>query len=384
MWNWWPGTIPAHIFTEVNAIYFIGVGQAILIITLLLYKKQKHTLDWVLSLWMFLNAIQLVFYYLNFIQVSLRIELMLVGGLLQFLAAPLLLFYVKELTRPSLTWVQVWPHGIPFMFFVIFMQLLNAWHPGLLNVYDGFIHVSPHLPWLAKSYAQFLALVSLAYPIASLILLRRHRARIREEFSYEEEITLNWLFHWVTLELIGFLVSYVAIWAAALGMLPFIASFQILAALILINVFIIGFFGLKQPVIFAQRSRPKKYETSALDQLEGDEIVRKLSDFMREERPYTNVKLSLAGLAESIGVSKHKLSQVLNDQMGMNFYDFVNRWRIDEYKRRLSNPEYSHLTLLGIAYDCGFNSKSSFNQVFKKIEGQTPTQYKTSITSRSK
>jgi len=97
---------------------------------------------------------------------------------------------------------------------------------------------------------------------------------------------------------------------------------------------------------------------------------------MEEEKVFTQNKLTLGELAEMILISSHNLSEVINTKTGMNFFDFINQYRIEEVKREIINPENDNLTLLAIAMNAGFNSKSSFNTLFKKYENITPTEYR--------
>jgi len=79
-------------------------------------------------------------------------------------------------------------------------------------------------------------------------------------------------------------------------------------------------------------------------------------------------------------IPTHQLSRVINEHFGRNFFDFINGYRVAEVKRKILDPAYAHFSLLGIAFESGFNSKSAFNRVFKKITGQTPSQFKESGT----
>jgi AraC-like DNA-binding protein len=81
-------------------------------------------------------------------------------------------------------------------------------------------------------------------------------------------------------------------------------------------------------------------------------------------------------LAEETEIPAHYLSRIINEHHGQNFFDFINSFRIEEFKRRLADPHYKNFTLLAIAFDCGFNSKSAFNRFFKKVEGISPSEYK--------
>ena len=89
--------------------------------------------------------------------------------------------------------------------------------------------------------------------------------------------------------------------------------------------------------------------------------------------------MTASELAKGLQMSRHQLSQVLNEQLGKNFYDFINEYRVEEFKSRIQLPENNHLTLLGVAFDSGFNSKTTFNTIFKKTTGLTPSDYKKTI-----
>ena len=100
---------------------------------------------------------------------------------------------------------------------------------------------------------------------------------------------------------------------------------------------------------------------------------------METEKPYLDGKLSLKKVATDLGISTNYLSQVINENLNKNFFDFVNEYRVEMVKEMIIDPSNKNYTLLAIAYDCGFNSKSSFNSIFKKHTGLTPTEYQKSL-----
>lgn len=99
----------------------------------------------------------------------------------------------------------------------------------------------------------------------------------------------------------------------------------------------------------------------------------KLQQLMQEEHLYSSESLTLRSLAEKIDLHSNKLSWLINEVLGKNFNEYINGQRIDAFKKKALKPEYSHYSLLGIAYECGFNSKSVFNEFFKKSEGLPPS-----------
>ena len=95
---------------------------------------------------------------------------------------------------------------------------------------------------------------------------------------------------------------------------------------------------------------------------------------------YLNNKLSIVDVSDKLNIPRQYISEVLNEHMNKSFQDFVNEYRVEEFVNRLKNDQNNHFTLLGIATDVGFNSKSSFNATFKKHKGLTPTQFKNSLS----
>jgi AraC-like DNA-binding protein len=157
--------------------------------------------------------------------------------------------------------------------------------------------------------------------------------------------------------------------------------------------YLIGYFAIHQPEIFkvaphsfsifddvletsiGNKATINTKKSNELPDENIQEWKKKVEDFMAKSKPYTNPGLSLAELAAELKMPTHILSKVLNEGFEKNFFDFVNGYRIEEFKLRVENPQFQHLTLLGIAYDVGFNSKTAFNRSFKKITGMTPRDY---------
>jgi AraC-like DNA-binding protein len=96
---------------------------------------------------------------------------------------------------------------------------------------------------------------------------------------------------------------------------------------------------------------------------------------MDKEKPFLRSKITLNQLVLDINISSHHLSQLLNEILDQNFFNFINLYRVEELKKRLGDPKYKNLTILGIAFDTGFNSKAAFNRIFKKHTGLTPSAY---------
>jgi len=106
-------------------------------------------------------------------------------------------------------------------------------------------------------------------------------------------------------------------------------------------------------------------------------IIAKLEVRMRDEKWFLDAELSLTGLAKKLDVKTYLLTQALNRILNQSFNDYINAWRVREAQKLLQSPKHQHLTLLAIAYEAGFNSKASFNRIFKKTTGVSPSQWRT-------
>ena len=120
---------------------------------------------------------------------------------------------------------------------------------------------------------------------------------------------------------------------------------------------------------------PRKYKKSTFSEKQADLMKTNLKSSMEKEKLYLNPKLNLPDLAESVNISTNQLSQLLNEFIGENFYDYTNTYRLEYFLKLIKEPKYKNFTILALAYECGFNSKTTFNLFFKKSLGTTPSDY---------
>jgi AraC-like DNA-binding protein len=142
--------------------------------------------------------------------------------------------------------------------------------------------------------------------------------------------------------------------------------------------FFIGYFLILQynwfhvvPIQIETEEETQKNKLSS----KTDSYYDHLMQLMQEEKLYVDVELTLQTLAEKLGISSGYLSRIINEKEHKNFFEFVNAYRIQDVKEKLVDEEYGHYSILGIALESGFKSKSTFNTVFKKLTGQTPSAY---------
>jgi YesN/AraC family two-component response regulator len=152
-----------------------------------------------------------------------------------------------------------------------------------------------------------------------------------------------------------------------------------------VYIFGVGVMGLRQqePAITLNtpeeaKQSPEKvvYAKSGLSEENIKIIAADLENIMKTNKPYLNRELSLTMLASHVAVTPANLSQVINQYYKINFFDYVNRYRIEEFKDRVSKEEYKAYSVSGLAWECGFKSKSSFYKVFKKITGENLSNFK--------
>lgn len=156
-------------------------------------------------------------------------------------------------------------------------------------------------------------------------------------------------------------------------------------------IFLIGYFGIRQGTIFSntvekeipsKTKAKEKYQKSPLGRDQSQLLLDRLLVFMEKEKTYPESKITLPQLVNRFETKPNYLSQVINEKLNQNLYDFINAYRMEEFKKRLVNKDKQYYTLFGHAQNCGFGSKSSFHEVFKKQTGQTPSQYQSDLLKR--
>lgn len=132
------------------------------------------------------------------------------------------------------------------------------------------------------------------------------------------------------------------------------------------------------------RPSEEKYKTNRMADSECKELYAKLAAYMKTERPFTNPDLKMGDLASALETSSHSLSYLLNQYLKQSYYDFINEYRIAEFKKLVVDSQYSRYTLTALAELCGFSSRASFFRSFKKSSGVTPNEYIRSVGGTAK
>jgi len=149
-------------------------------------------------------------------------------------------------------------------------------------------------------------------------------------------------------------------------------------------IYSIGYFALdKSQILSGFKSTPNgpKYRKSTLTEAQAEHYLTQLEAFMHNEKPYLDSELTLNALAKRLSISPHHLSQIINGRLDQTFFDYINSYRVEAVKKMLLDPRKQHFTLLGLAYEAGFNNKTSFNVAFKRFTGTTPSEYRHRLVS---
>lgn len=370
-----------------DQILYIGITQSFFAGLMIATKRRPQIADRILAAWLFLITTEMGMAIINKNLIELY-EFVFIP----FTYGPLLYLYVKFLTVENLRfrWYY-WLHFIPFI--IVFVSAIVFRGKPVIRLEDFFAN-DPFLSFrLIYGLSFFISITT--YSIIAFILISLHQKNIRNLFSYtSERITLSWL----KVVAISFYVTYIMVFVVGVYIIfkgsirydPTIVSYFGLTFF----AFAFSFYGFKQPGIFHELQTERKlikkrsllkeiqevkYERSGLKDEEAEQILNKLIRFMKMNKPYLDVDLTIHDLAEELDVPRHYLTQVINEKLKKNFYTFINEFRIDEVKKMLAEDKDKKYTLTSIAYDAGFNSKSSFNSVFKSIVGMTPSQYREDI-----
>ena len=233
-----------------------------------------------------------------------------------------------------------------------------------------------------------------SYYVAKMVKrLVIYRKKLNDQFANHEQRSLRW-FNWLLLIIVvSWGLSFVNL-VTTLATEYAIFDYRVGASLVLILVWTICYCGLKQKpgyeghylsetsdsVLEAESNSNEsiKYQNSALDQFQAERIKDKLNSVMKEQLLYLKPSLTLQQLSQQLAISPNYISQTLNETMETSFFDYVNFWRIECAKPKILDNKK---TVLDIAYEVGFNARSSFYKAFKKETGMTPSEFRKSSSS---
>ncbi|HEX8039325.1 MAG TPA: helix-turn-helix domain-containing protein [Chryseosolibacter sp.] len=348
--------------------FFFGLSIAIFLFLLILVKRNKNNADYILAIWMGYMTVHLTFFLLDYSKFSYE-HPHLLGILLPFpiLHGFFLYSYTLQTTTNRFFSAKVLSlHLTPFLLLVIlavpFYSLPAA---AKLQVFQN---QGRGFEWNSAVQMGLFVTVCLTYSTVSILAIKRHRRQMLNLFSNNDRKKLVWL-EWMSLGL------------GAIWVLAFSFDDTVIFSGVVLFILFIGVFGITQtPVFFTtvQEERlidestttqgeqgQEKYQKSGLTPEETARLSDLLETYMQQNKPYKNPDLTLDELAALVKINPNQLSQVINSRAGKTFYHYINSYRIREFLALAALPESRKFTYMGLAYDCGFQSKTTFNKYFK-------------------
>ncbi|MTH16607.1 helix-turn-helix domain-containing protein [Flavobacterium sp. LC2016-01] len=304
-----------------------------------------------------------------------------VSELSRFIVAPgfyLSIWYYTHLGETSFG--KKWLHFIPALVFILIVSI--PYFLSLGNISD----------LIGEGASRIVGrLMSLVFPVQLIIywilsyqLLKKHRGIILLFSSQKDEKDLKWLLSilvWILFMIVVSMITKIKendyLNSVSTYLYLIFTLFMVYNLLRQKEVFLdnknenIALENILYPNLSFQTEKPAS-------RLSEDELLKYksiLNTLLQQEEVFTDSEINLASLADKVGISMNDLSFVINTSYNMNFYTLINNYRVEKVKEMLVKKQYSHLTILGIAYEAGFTSKSTFNTAFKKTTGNTPSEY---------
>ena len=390
------------IFNTHDVVLLMTAYQCILFAVLLLtVKREKPLSNFFLAFFLLQQAAIpldiLISFGAEFRHIALEWSpnLFYVFGFGYWLEAPFLLWYTRSLiykdyrlTKKDLVYL------IPFFSYLVYqvlfyyqLELQDKQH--LQEDYNLF-----SAPYYMNYVTLFREVFRAALGVMCILEIRRYSQHIKTNFSDIERLDLTWL----KILVIGFLA--IRMWAVLVGLLILLSvsfgintNFEVMGltgnytTFIMVSMLI--FFGLGHSTVF---EGIEAKNNDSVDATKGDQLkdkikdiqIKQVADYMEKEKPYLMPALTLDKLAAQLKMQPRILSHLINRHFACNFFEFVNSYRVEESKRMLADPLCAEKNMLDLMYDVGFNSKASFNTLFKKKVGMTPSEFRKQAAAQQK
>lgn len=373
-------------------IFFIASFNAFFFLGLLLRKKPKSLHDRILQFWLIYLGVSTALYgiTMNFFA---EIPILTTGVIATFLLhGPFMYLYVSYLTSDEKPFeVKKILHFAPFVLFMLYLFTASQFPEYAKGIS---VDHSTSLPSPPILFVIFLISTAVSGPIYFVLAYRKYKSLKKSNDNLSaKDVNLEWL---------GMLITiFGVVWTIFIIIAVIHHVFNLFSMMFCTNglflslsafVILIGYYGLNQKEVFVSFATEEVDDESlsmykdksnvsdanfVTDELEKS--FSRLLSFMEKERPYLDPEITLPKLAKDLDIPAYQLSQIINEFHKHNFFDFINQYRVEEVKNKIKDERYENYSFLAIAFDSGFNSKSAFNRVFKKITQMTPSQYKKSI-----
>ena len=366
-----------------SIILLISIGQGFILSTMLALRPAQNPVSSRILVTLVVAILIVNIDYFLFSSLLYKDLAALIGISFGFmyLFGPLFYLYLRSVADSEFKWRHTyWLHFIPWLANLLYnkgfyfldsrikIAIVDAYLAGKATVNGSLFY------WMNSSQIIHLSI----YLIISHKLLNRKVKEDKQLVPISSRISWLWMLFYANLV---FVLSFVCWFTIVSLQSKFIPPIDYINTLICsAMVFLIAFRLVLNPEVLTPNF-DKKYKSSSLTDQDLEMHVAQLIHVMENQKLYTEPELKLNEVADQLGITSHALSQIINEKFGKSFVDFVNEFRVNEFKKRVASVNGEKTNMLSIAMEVGFNSKSAFNAAFKKITNQTPSDYKRGLKS---
>lgn len=374
-----------------SALIISGIAISSFLFALLISKKQRLQADLFLIVYLTFFIVNQLYLYVESTGVLNESPWMILGKGFYLLDAPMFFYYVYALIKDKRmkAWIYILtlvPAAVYVITFFYYYQLGFDHH---IQVETGLLYVDHQLSPIWTFFVILFHVSGPFYLVWFFVIMRDYKKRMADSLSNTDRVNLNWLQILFYIWIFSFLILFpFSVLSVGLRWIPLTLPQTLLQIANVAFIFIAGYYGFRQTNVFTdvvekqegqKQGEGKSYQRSGLSKEQAQDYHAKLLQLMKEKKPFLNGELNAQQLANELNISVNHLSQVLNQEQQQNFFDFVNSYRVREVQEKMADTRFGSFTLLAIALESGFNSKTSFNTIFKKFTHQTPSQYYQSL-----
>ncbi len=298
------------------------------------------------------------------------------------LVGPLTFLYCKaSIQKDYLSLKKYYYHFIPFLLSIpVFVPTLIKTGEEKLAIYNKVI-TTGQAPG-SNLIIIIMAIFTISYTVFSINMVSQYLKHVKNSSSSIDPSFHRWLLFLSISLLFPIIAVLIITISSAKVILIVTAAFTIASFIFIVYITLtlkpkfFHFIPYQIENLESQKEEKEKYQNSNLQDNQKDKFQEKLLVNMKSQKPYLNPELNISQLSEQLKIPTYYLSQLINERLGCNFLDFVNRYRIEELKDKLMDESLNHYTIITLAYESGFNSKTAFYSAFKKNVGSTPSQFR--------
>lgn len=375
-------------FNIYSSPLLILVIQGIILSCLLLwsYKTKNNIPNFILGILLLITCYHRTTYTLGFmgwydVFRNTKINYYLIP--LSFAVAPLIYFYIKSYVQKDFRFIKRDVlHFIPVLLFLIYrisVFIYDSMQLGFNDTQNGVFMQSDLYYKFDVIYIVVTTIQMLVYLVLSLYIYYRYRKALVEQYSNTYNSELRWLRNFLFAYSFLFVYNFIqTITDEFIFNLGWTGRwwYQFFSVLIVIYVGVKGYFTDMETLKEVDQTIINNSKKTVIAKFDKNDELEKMQQIVTSKKIYLDPNLSLRQLARESRISPSLASDLINRGLGQNFNDYINRYRVESVIQHLQDDSYQHLSILAIALDNGFNSKATFNRVFKKITGKSPSEYR--------